>query len=71
MRNVVAALVFRIRGKSYSFEEFKALVGDHRSGLAYPYYWLLAPSGRQAKELPRGSVNYTALDKHIRILSIP
>ena len=66
-----STLAFRIRDKRYSFEEFKTLVGDTGSGLAYPYYWLIAPSGRQVKQLPRGSVNYTELDKHIQILKSP
>lgn len=66
-----STLAFKIRGKSYSFDEFKTLVGDQSSGLAYPYYWLIAPSGRQVKQLPRGSVNYTELDKHIQILKTP
>jgi hypothetical protein len=66
-----SALAFKIRDKRYSFEEFKTLVGDYGTGLAFPYYWLIAPSGRQVKQLPRGSINYTELDKHIRILNIP
>lgn len=66
-----SALSFKIRDRSYSFEEFKSLVGDTNSGLAYPYYWLVSPGGRQVKQLPRGSGNYTELDKHIQILKAP
>jgi len=66
-----SALAFKIREKSYSFEAFKSLVGDNNTGLAYPYYWLISPAGRQVKQLPRGSVNYTDLDQHIQILKNP
>ena len=64
-------LSFRIRDRRYSFDEFKSLVGDRNDGMAYPYFWLIAPSGRQVKQLPRGSANYTQLDKHIQILQTP
>lgn len=65
-----STLAFRVRDKSYSFEEFKVLVGDGNQGLAFPYFWLISPVGHQIKQLPRGASNYTELDKHIQILKL-
>jgi len=65
-----SALSFKILDKSYSFEEFKRLVGDSNQGLAFPYFWLISPAGRQIKQLPRGVRNYTQLSKHIQILKL-
>lgn len=66
-----ATVSFKVRDRSYSFDEFKTLVGDYGSGMAYPYFWLIAPTGRQVKQLPRGSVNYTEVGRHIEILKTP
>ena len=63
-----STLSFRIRDKNYSFEEFKSLVGDNNVGMTYPYYWLISPAGYQVRQLPRGSGNYTELERHIEIL---
>ena len=63
-----STMSFKIRDKSYSFEEFKRLVGDSNQGLVFPYFWLISPSGRQVRQLPRGVSNYTEVDRHIQIL---
>lgn len=63
-----STLSFRIRDKNYSFEAFKSLVGDNNVGMTYPYYWLISPAGYQVRQLPRGSGNYTELERHIEIL---
>lgn len=63
-----SALSFKIHDRNYSFEEFKVLVGDRNEGLAFPYFWLISPAGRQVKQLPRGARNYTDLGRHIQIL---
>lgn len=65
-----STMSFKIRDKSYSFEEFKRLVGDRNQGLVYPYFWLISPSGRQIKQLPRGVRYYTEVDRHIQILRV-
>ena len=64
-------LYFKVAEKSYSFEEFKLLVGDKNKALTYPYYWLLDPGLIQVKQLPQGSLHYMPLEKQIKILSIP
>jgi len=63
-----STLSFRIRDRNYSFEEFKSLVGDSNIELSYPYFWLISPAGHQVRQLPRGSSNYTEVEKHIEIL---
>ena len=64
-------LSFKIHDLSYSFQEFKYLVGDNNAVMAFPSYWLISPAGRQVKQLPHGNVDYTMLETHIEILKTP
>jgi len=61
-------LTFQISDKRYNVAEFKALVGDTNKGLFYPSWWLLTPEGKQLRQMPQGSSNFTSVDNHIRLL---
>ena len=61
-------LTFQIYDKRYNAAKFKALVGDANEGPSYPSWWLLSPEGKQLRQLPQGSFNFTSVDSHIRLL---
>jgi len=62
-------LVFRVGDRSYTFEQFKQLVGDKNERLVYPYYWLLSPELKQIKQLPWGTKHYMTVEGHLKIFS--
>jgi thiol-disulfide isomerase/thioredoxin len=64
-------LIFKVDDKRYTFDEFKALVGDSNKLLTYPYYWYVTPSLRQLKQLPQGSAYYLSVEKQLEILRAP
>jgi hypothetical protein len=68
----VTVMEFKVGERRFSFDEFKALVGDKSKGsLTYPYFWLLTPELKQIKQLPRGSRHYMPVDKQLNILRLP
>ena len=64
-----AKLIFQVNDKKYTFDEFKAQVGDSNNTLSYPYWWLLNTEMKQIKQLPRGSSNFTNVENHIRLIT--
>jgi thiol-disulfide isomerase/thioredoxin len=56
-------------GKQYTVAEFKAMVGDQNPGFSYPWFWLLAPGGKQLKQLPYGLDAYMTVAGHTRLLA--
>jgi len=58
-------------GKEYTVAQFKTMVGDQNPGFSYPWFWLLAPNGRQLKQLPYGMDAYMTVAGHTRLLNQP
>lgn len=63
-------LMFKTTDKSYTFEEFKQLVGDRRRHLTYPYYWLVSPELKQVKPMPQMLDDYLNVDGHLALLDL-
>jgi hypothetical protein len=59
---------FQIYDKTYTVAQFKAWIGDSNKGLFYPSWWLLTEDGKQVRQLPQGSSNFTSVESHIRLL---
>jgi len=64
-------VALQLGGKTYTVEEFKALVGDHNPGFSYPWFWLLTPQGRQLRQLPYGLEPFMTVAGHARLLARP
>ncbi|MBC7609293.1 MAG: hypothetical protein H7228_06895 [Polaromonas sp.] len=61
-------LSFKIYDKAYTVAEFKARIGDSNKGLYYPSWWLITADGKQLRQLPQGSTNFTSVESHIRLI---
>lgn len=62
--------VFQMGSRRYSAAEFKALVGERGSVLAYPGWWLLSPDGKALRALPQDERQYGSVERHRKALGL-
>jgi hypothetical protein len=65
------AIHFTVDGRRYTFDEFKAQVGDVTTQFTYPYFWFVSADLKQLRQLPRGSRNYLSVESQVEVLRIP
>lgn len=64
-------IVFMIGDQRYSFDEFKQLVGDQNTFLAFPYFWLIGPNLKLVRQLPIGVFEKATVERHAELLRVP
>lgn len=51
-------------------KQFRLEIGDNRSGLWYPTWWLLDSDLKQAKQIPSGSARFLSVQGHKEVLKL-